>query len=144
MDERLISYLYFFNTEQDYYACHEYGESLWLELGRPQVLKGFIQAAVCLYHLSNGNLRGATTMWNRAKGYLRDGLPSYQCIDTKSLIQDIDEIFSMVHSKFTANMVMPESIHQLQLPIVKINLLDESIHTLVHEYTPKPLRELEP
>lgn len=66
MDERLLSYLYYFNCKSDYYECHEHGEALWLDSGRPVVLKGLIQAAVCLYHLYNGNVKGGYTMWLRA------------------------------------------------------------------------------
>jgi uncharacterized protein len=139
MDNRLISYLYFFNVQQDYYECHEYGEHLWLELGRPEILKGLIQSAVCLYHLHNGNLRGASIMWNRAKTYLKAGMPSYQDIDIATLIRDIDEVFDMVLSKFQSNMVTPEMILRLQLPKVKIQILNSELYQTVQDWKPKPL-----
>ncbi len=141
MDNRLISYLHFFNIKQDYYECHEYGEHLWLELGRPIILKGLIQAAVCLYHLSNGNLRGAATMWARAKTYLQDGLPFYEDIDIQCLINDIEEIFTIVLGQIQVHLVTPEMIQSLGLPTVRIRILNPQIAAILPEWIPKPLDE---
>jgi hypothetical protein len=139
MDHRLISYLYFFNVKQDYYECHEYLESLWLDSGRPVVLKGLIQAAVCLYHLHNGNVKGGWSMWQRARGYIADELPAYQGIDLEQLTRDIDEVFSRVPSDWYDKIVPEAAIEQLGLPTVRIRIVDTRIQDMLADWTPEPL-----
>ncbi|MCY0877106.1 MAG: DUF309 domain-containing protein [Firmicutes bacterium] len=135
MDNRLMSYLYCFNVQADYYECHEYGESLWLDTGRPIVLKGLIQAAVCLYHLYNGNVRGGYAMWVRAKGYLAPSLPSYEGIDLTALTRDIDAVFARVPKELKERIVAPEHILDLSLPTVKIAFVDPLLEEKVHSWT---------
>lgn len=139
MDDRLLSYLHCFNVEADYYECHEYGESLWLDTGRPVVLKGLIQAAVCLYHLQNGNVRGGYAMWLRAKGYLTPSLPVYESMDLTALLRDIDAVFARVPQEWRDHIVTPEQIVDLQLPIVRIRLCDEALEQTVVSWTPTPI-----
>ncbi len=139
MDERLISYLYFFNVKQDYYECHEYGEHLWLELGRPVILKGLIQSAVCLYHLHNGNLTGARRMWARARVYLLEGVPNYEGINTAKLRDDIDSIFNAIKPYVHMQMVSPKVIQDLMLPKVTIEILDPETVDKISVWIPKPL-----
>jgi len=127
MDNRLMSYLYYFNVAQDYYECHEYGEHLWLESGRPLVLKGLIQAAVCLYHLGNGNLKGGHKMWLRAKSYLNPSRPLYEHIDLDKLISDIDAVWQRVPRTWYGNIVPVAAIEALDLPIVTIRITDDEI-----------------
>jgi uncharacterized protein len=139
VDHRLISYLYFFNVKQDYYECHEYGESLWLDSGRPIVLKGLIQAAVCLYHLHNGNVKGGWRMWQRARQYVADELPIYEGMDLNQLTQDIDEVFSRVPSDWHDKIVPAAAIAELKLPTVRIKIVDPHIEQILSNWTPEPL-----
>jgi uncharacterized protein len=141
VDERLIAYLYYFNVKQDYYECHEYGEHLWLEEGRPVVLKGLIQAAVCLYHLQNGNLKGGYSMWKRAKSYVNDYRPVYEGIDLDKLTKDIDSVFAAVPEHFFGQVVPSIQIQQLYLPTVMISLNPE-VEALLEDYCPKPLHDM--
>lgn len=141
MDDRLMSYLYFFNQKQDYYECHEYGESLWLDTGRPIILKGLIQAAVCLYHLHNGNVRGGYAMWLRARRYLAPSLPVYEHIDLSQLCKDIDQVFARVPTAFHDLIVAPETITDLHLPDVYIQLTDPLLQTALQLHTPAPLED---
>lgn len=140
-DDRLISYLYCFNVTRDYFACHEYGESLWLDSGRPQLLKGLIQAAVCLYHLQNGNVRGGSRMWQRAKSYLSLHLPVYEGMDLTVLICDIDAIFEQVPAKWTSQIVRPADISALGLPPVTISVVDPDLASVLPTWQPTPLEE---
>ncbi|MFD1675491.1 DUF309 domain-containing protein [Alicyclobacillus fodiniaquatilis] len=141
LDDRLISYLYYFNIEQDYFECHEYAEHLWFALQRPVVLKGLIQAAVCLYHLNNGNVRGGYSMWQRAKRYMEAACPVYQGIDLAKLIRDIDETYSLVPQAWYTKRVSPREIAQLRLPTVKIQIVDEEILALLPNWKPTPLEK---
>ncbi len=139
MDPRLISYLHCFNVTQDYYECHEYGESLWLDSGRPIVLKGLIQAAVCLYHLHNGNVKGGWRMWQRARRYIAGERPVYQGIDLDQLTQDIDEVFARVPSDWYDKIVPAASVERLGLPTVRIKIVDPHLEQVVAGWTPEPL-----
>jgi hypothetical protein len=141
MDHRLISYLYFFNVKQDYYECHEYLESLWLDSGRPVVLKGLIQAAVCLYHLHNGNVKGGWNMWQRARRYIADALPVYEGMDLEQLTRDIDEVFSRVPSDWYDKIVPEAAVKQLGLPTVCIRIVDRHIEEMLADWTPEPLED---
>ncbi|PWI56861.1 DUF309 domain-containing protein [Sulfoacidibacillus thermotolerans] len=136
MDPRLLSYLYFFNIKRDYYECHEYGEALWLDSGRPQVLKGLIQAAVCLYHLQSGNVRGGYAMWVRARKYLEPYMPVYEQINLERLRQEIDRVFAKVPSEWYDQTVAQEKIAALQLPIVSIWIEDDAIQSALHTFVP--------
>ncbi|MBF2065330.1 MAG: DUF309 domain-containing protein [Calothrix sp. C42_A2020_038] len=61
-----------FNTGQ-FYACHDTLEALWIEALEPEktFYQGILQVAVALYHLSNGNLRGATILIGEGTNRLR-------------------------------------------------------------------------
>ncbi|GMA63397.1 DUF309 domain-containing protein [Alicyclobacillus fastidiosus] len=141
MDHRLMAYLYFFNVKRDYFECHEYGEHLWLERGRPPVLKGLIQAAVTLYHLHNGNVRGGYQMWQRAKGYLEEGRPVYEDIDVEALISDIDLVYKAVPTAWYTERVSPMQIAKLKLPTVRVHILNDEIRRRLWTYVPRHLEE---
>jgi hypothetical protein len=61
-----------FNTGQ-FYACHDTLEALWIEANEPEktFYQGILQVAVALYHLGNGNLRGATILLGEGTNRLR-------------------------------------------------------------------------
>lgn len=139
MEERLLAYLYYFNVRQDYFECHEYGESLWLDTGRPLVLKGLIQAAVCLYHLHNGNVRGGYAMWARARTYLSPSRPVYECINVDALIADLDRVFAQVPADWRDRVLDPRDIAALHLPTVYVRITDAAVEEQLQAFTPTPL-----
>jgi uncharacterized protein len=141
MDPRLISYLYYFNIEQDYYECHEYGEHLWLETGRPVVLKGLIQAAVCLYHLFRGNVKGGWKMWQKARRYMADGCPIYEQMDLEQLIKDIDAVFAQVPREWYGKMVSSKDVANLHLPTVQIRIVQKDLEQALPMWHPVPLED---
>lgn len=143
MEPRWISYLYYFNIVQDYYECHEYGESLWLDSGRPVVLKGMIQAAVCLYHLHNGNVRGGYRMWLRARQYIAPERPVYLGVDLDALTADLDAVFACVPESWRTQWVPLSAIADLHLPTVTLCIVDETITSLLPSWTPEPLTQEE-
>lgn len=61
-----------FNSGQ-FYACHDTLEALWIEALEPEktFYQGILQVAVALYHLGNGNLRGATILLGEGTNRLR-------------------------------------------------------------------------
>lgn len=69
-DPRYSDFLYHFNVDYDYFECHEFMEELWLDEGRHPLLQGLLQAAVGLYHWSNGNFSGAVKLMTQAQSKL--------------------------------------------------------------------------
>ncbi|MBX5437220.1 MAG: DUF309 domain-containing protein [Alicyclobacillaceae bacterium] len=126
-DPRFIAFLYHFNVRQDYCECHECGEQLWLEHGRPSVWKGLIQTAVSMYHVRNGNVRGGWRMWQRAREYLRPYRPVYMGIDVDQLTADVDTWFERLPDAWRGAQVSPEDVDRLDLPAVQIRILDVDV-----------------
>ncbi|MCL6593765.1 MAG: DUF309 domain-containing protein [Alicyclobacillus sp.] len=139
MDPRLLSYVYCFNVTRDYFACHEYGEWLWLESGRPLVLKGLIQAAVCLYHLYNGNLRGGWRMWQRARAYLATAGPVYEGLDLEQLRRDMDDVWAHVPPALRSGAVAPDEVTRWQLPRVCVRVINAAVQERLATWQLPPL-----
>ena len=61
-----------FNSGQ-FYACHDTLEALWIEAHEPEktFYQGILQVAVALYHLENGNTRGAVILLGEGSNRLR-------------------------------------------------------------------------
>jgi hypothetical protein len=137
-DPRIVAYLYCFNTEADYYLCHEYGESLWLELGRPPVWKGLIQAAVSLCHLYRGNVHGAVRMWQRARAYMAPARPAFCGMDLERLTSDLDAQFAQVPRTWHRRQVDPSLVQALGLPAIHIRITDPELAEAVRHWQPLP------
>lgn len=77
-------------NQQDFYACHDTLEALWMEAREPEkkFYQGVLQIAVSLYHLSNHNWQGAAILLGEGMNRLRNYQPSYFEIDVEKLIQD--------------------------------------------------------
>jgi uncharacterized protein len=113
-----------FNTGQ-FYACHDTLEALWIEAGEPEktFYQGILQVAVALYHLGNGNLRGATILLGEGSNRLRRYPSIFAGIDVDEFLDSSVALLKVLqHSQ-------PESIVNLKLgedeafPIPKIVLV---------------------
>ncbi|OAB32855.1 DUF309 domain-containing protein [Paenibacillus glacialis] len=69
-EELYLSYLIYFNRDQDYFECHEVLEELWLHNNRDPLYKGLLQVAVGLYHFRNNNIIGGRKMLHSAADQL--------------------------------------------------------------------------
>ena len=76
-----------FNS-QDFYACHDTLEALWMEAGEPdkRFYQGILQIAVALYHLENQNWRGAVILLGEGINRINYYQPSYAEIAVKDLL----------------------------------------------------------
>jgi len=70
-----------------FFEAHETLEDLWRETSGPLRLfyQGLIQLAVALYHLSNGNRRGALNLLSKGLDKLATFQPACQGIDVDTL-----------------------------------------------------------
>jgi hypothetical protein len=127
-----IDYLYCFNTLRDFFECHEYGEHLWLDTGRPEFLKGLIQVAVSLYHLENGNLRGSRMLWRTASRYLSVYRPVEWGIDIERIFTDMNHLHSLLPKM---DRVKPDEVTAWGLPQVYIQIKDVDLQRRVENWT---------
>lgn len=94
-----LNFIYYFNVKRDFFECHEHGEYLWLNSGRPDCLKGLIQVAISFYHLGRGNGEGAQIMRYRGVEYIRPYSPVWEGLDVKQLITDTEAFYAHVDVK---------------------------------------------
>jgi predicted metal-dependent hydrolase len=73
-----------------FFEAHETLEDLWRGTSGPLRLfyQGLIQLAVALYHLSNGNRRGALNLLSKGLDKLATFQPACQSIDVDSLCRE--------------------------------------------------------
>ncbi|HCF28774.1 MAG TPA: DUF309 domain-containing protein [Cyanobacteria bacterium UBA11049] len=109
-----------FNAGQ-FYACHDTLEALWIEATEPEksFYQGILQIAVALYHLENGNGRGAMILLGEGCNRLQRYPSIYGGID-------VDELLSQSAALLTTlQQTQPENIAALnfgedEVPLPKI------------------------
>jgi predicted metal-dependent hydrolase len=76
-------------NQQQFYACHDTLEALWMEAVEPQksFYQGILQIAVALYHLGNQNFRGATILLGEGMNRLRHYQPAFAGINVAQLLE---------------------------------------------------------
>lgn len=110
-----------FNIGQ-FYACHDTLEALWIEALEPEksFYQGILQVAVALYHLGNGNLRGATILLGEGTNRLRRYPSVFGGIDVDEFLEQSVALLKILQH------TQPEMIINLNLgederfPIPKI------------------------
>jgi len=76
-------------NQREYYACHDTLEAIWMEAAEPNrtFYQGILQIAVALYHLSNGNGRGAMILLGEGMRRLRPYQPDYSGVAVTELVE---------------------------------------------------------
>ena len=71
-EPRYLAGVMFFNA-RDFFEAHEVWEDLWHETTGPdrRFIQALIQAAVCLFHFGNGNVRGASRLYKSSQDYMK-------------------------------------------------------------------------
>lgn len=122
MDQRWIDYCFEFHVTRDYYACHDYLEDWWFELGNPQnhPLMAFIQLAVALYHYRADNLNGARILLEKA-------LPIFEA-NINNLLEygiDVPYLFETIEDLQT------DVRHQRPFKDINFKFRDEKLETIL-------------
>ncbi|XHX78723.1 MAG: DUF309 domain-containing protein [Stenomitos frigidus ULC029] len=75
-------------NQQEFYACHDTLEALWIEATEPdkKFYQGILQVAVAFYHLGNQNWRGAVILLGEGINRLRGYQPTYGAIDVEQFL----------------------------------------------------------
>jgi predicted metal-dependent hydrolase len=90
-----------------FFECHEEWEKVWKRsTGQQKIFRqGLIQAAVALLHIQRGNLRGAASLYAKARAKL-DGFPgSYAGIALDRFRADLDAFITAA----LANAPLPQT-----------------------------------
>jgi predicted metal-dependent hydrolase len=84
-----------FNAGQ-FFECHEVWEEIWLKAEGVEraFLHALIQSAVALLHFQRGNLRGAQSVYERARRKLEQLPRLTMHLDTHIFTQQLDHFFS--------------------------------------------------
>jgi len=87
-DPRYLAGVLLFN-DRAFFEAHEVWEELWHETTGPdrRFIQGLIQAAVCLFHFGNGNVRGAARLLQSSHNYMRPYLPKHFGLDVEAFWQ---------------------------------------------------------
>ncbi|MEC4805066.1 MAG: DUF309 domain-containing protein [Jaaginema sp. PMC 1079.18] len=77
-------------NEQEFYACHDTLEALWMDSSEPdkRFYQGLLQVAVACYHLHNLNWQGAVMLLGEGTRRLYDYQPHYGTINVEQLLTD--------------------------------------------------------
>ncbi len=86
-DERYLQGIEYFNA-CDFFEAHEVWEELWTDYQGTsrKFYQGLIQAAVCLHHFGNGNIRGAKKLFLSSTAYLSPYAPFHEGIDLEKFL----------------------------------------------------------
>ncbi|MBA4188521.1 MAG: DUF309 domain-containing protein [Planctomycetaceae bacterium] len=79
-------------NQGEYFEAHEVWEELWMECpaAERRFIQALIQAAVAVYHLSRGNLTGATRLFHSGRRYMEPYRPTYLRLDVAHFWQQME------------------------------------------------------
>jgi len=83
-------------NQQEFYACHDTLEAIWMEAteSEKRFYQGILQVAVGCYHLGNSNWRGAVMLLGEGVRRLRDYTPTHQGVNVDQLLMDSLELLT--------------------------------------------------
>lgn len=106
-------------NEQQFYACHDTFEELWMqaEVLDRNFYQGLLQIAVGCYHLSNSNWRGAVILLGEGMGRLEEYEPIYSEINVTELIEQSRNLLDSLQEIGQDNLdTWVEHLQQTSLP----------------------------
>ena len=88
-----------FNRQQ-FYACHDTLEALWMESAEPEktFYQGILQIAVACYHLENNNWRGAVILLGEGGRRLQHYQPDYEGINVTHLVGESLDLLNFLQN----------------------------------------------
>ncbi|WP_166822765.1 DUF309 domain-containing protein [Thalassoroseus pseudoceratinae] len=97
--EQYLHGIRLFNAEE-FFECHDVLEELWTDIVGPErdFYQGLIQAAVALFHLTEGNWGGARRLSRSCLRYLTPYRPAYLGLDLDRFFTDFEACFAELNS----------------------------------------------
>ncbi len=99
-DDAFFDALNLFNN-QKWYEAHDAFEDIWntLEGDERQIIQGILQVSVSQFHLSKGNLNGATILLGEGLGRIKNRTNIDLGIDLVSFCNCLDELLRKLQYK---------------------------------------------
>ena len=106
-----------FNKKQ-FYDAHEYWEEIWNEITVPddKFFQGLIQLSVAYFHISNQNLKGAKSLFNKSIQKLVDYVPYHRGLNIRLILLKAKNSL-----EFLNNNSSTENFNWDVVPIIEIN-----------------------
>ena len=97
--EQYLQGIRLFNSEE-FFECHDVLEELWTDIVGPEreFYQGLIQAAVALFHLTEGNWGGARRLSRSCLRYLTPYRPAYLGLDLDRFLTDFEACFAELNA----------------------------------------------
>ena len=118
-------------NQQEFYACHDTLEEIWMDSVEPDktFYQGVLQVAVGCYHLGNGNWRGAVILLGEGIRKLIEYEPDYLQIDVTQLTDDSHNLLTALQdiepdsvTELYQKLLAQQLDNNLTLPVIKIVL----------------------
>ena len=99
-EDTLLNALNLFNN-QKWYEAHDAFEDIWntLDGDERQIIQGILQVSVSQFHLTNGNLNGATILLGEGLGRIRNRTNINLGIDLKSFCKCLEQLLKKLQYK---------------------------------------------
>ena len=100
--DSLFTALNLFN-KHEWYEAHDAFEEIWnsVDGDERQVIQGILQVSVSQFHLSKGNLNGATILLGEGLGRIKTRTQINLGIDLESFCLCLEELLNKLHYKET-------------------------------------------
>ena len=92
--ENAFSYALNLFNNQKWYEAHDAFENIWntLDGDERQIIQGILQVSVSQFHLSKGNINGATILMGEGLGRIKNRTNIDLGIDLKSFCECLEEL----------------------------------------------------
>ena len=92
-EDNFLNALNLFN-QQKWYEAHDAFEDIWntLDGDKRQIIQGILQVSVSQFHLSKGNINGATILLGEGLGRIKNRTNINLGIDLKSFCKHIEQL----------------------------------------------------
>ena len=103
-EDNFLNALNLFNN-QKWYEAHDAFEEIWnsLDGDERQVIQGILQVSVSQYHLSRGNLNGATILLGEGLGRIKTRTKINLGIDLDTFCRCLEDLLRKLQYKETLN-----------------------------------------
>ena len=103
-EDDFLKALNLFNN-QNWYEAHDAFEDIWntLDGDERQVIQGILQVSVSQFHLSKGNLNGATILLGEGLGRIKNRINIDLGIDLESFCTCLEELLRKLQYKVELN-----------------------------------------
>ena len=105
-------------NENQYYDAHELWEELWSDYYLPDAnfVQGLIQLSVAYFHISNQNLKGAKSLFNKSIQKLVDYVPYHRGLNIRLILLKAKNSLEILNNNSST-----ENFNWDVVPIIEIN-----------------------